>query len=69
MEKYNLKWKDFQTNVVKSLSEFRNQFADVTLSSDDGKLFKSHKLVLSSSSDYFKEVLILSAFTDEKELI
>ena len=67
MEKYNLKWKDFQTNVVKSLSEFRNQFTDVTLSSDDGKLFKSHKLVLSSSSDYFKEVL--SAFTDEKELI
>ena len=58
-EKFNLKWNDFQTNISKSFGLFRNEtyLHDVTLVSDDYKHIKTHKLVLSASSEYFKNVL------------
>ena len=54
-----LKWNDYQSNVTKSLNEFRQacDFFDVTLVSDDKEQIPAHKLVLSTCSKYFKTVL------------
>ena len=54
-----LQWNDFQANVSKKFSSFRTDtdFCDVTLVSDDQKQFTAHKIVLSSCSEYFKNIL------------
>ena len=59
IEKLCLKWNDFQANLNSALGGFRNDldFADVTLASDDGKQFETHKMILASSSPFFMEVL------------
>ena len=59
MEKFSLKWDDFYTNVSTSLPNLREEkdFFDVTLVSDDEVHISSHKLVLSSCSDFFKNML------------
>merc|ERR1712025_382062 len=59
MEKFSLKWNDFQTNVSSSFSKLRSEkdFFDVTLVSDDEVHISSHKLVLYASSDFFKNIL------------
>ena len=58
-EKFNLKWNDFQSNASKSFGLFRNEsyLHDVTLVSDDFKQIPAHKLVLSATSEYFKNIL------------
>ena len=59
MEKFCLKWNDFQVNVSKSFSTLRKEqdFHDVTLVSDDNKVISGHKVVLSASSEFFKNIL------------
>ena len=61
-EKFCLKWSNFQSNVSKSFSSLRNdsEFSDVTLISSDRKLVKVHKIVLSTCSAYFKDILTQS---------
>jgi len=58
-EKFCLKWNDFQENTIKSFSNLRKEedFYDVTLVPDDQKQIMAHKVVLSSSSEYFKNIL------------
>ena len=58
-EKFCLKWNDFHANVSKSFKALRSadDFYDVTLVSDDQKQMSAHKIVLSTSSEYFKNVL------------
>ena len=58
-EKFCLKWNDFQTNVTNSFKRLRkaDDFYDVTLVSDDKQQLSAHKIVLASSSEYFKDVL------------
>ena len=58
-EKFNLKWNDFQANVSRSFGLFRNEsyLHDVTLVSDDFKQIPAHKLVLSTTSEYFRNIL------------
>ena len=58
-EKFCLKWNDFQTNVSNSFRKLRtsDNFYDVTLVSDDQQQVSAHKVVLSSSSEYFRNVL------------
>ena len=58
-EKFCLKWNDFHTNVSKTFVNLRNEedFFDVTLVSDDQKQMSAHKVVLSASSEYFKNIL------------
>ena len=58
-EKFCLKWTNFQTNVTKAFSDFREDidFSDLTLVSEDQKQFSVHKIVLSSCSEYFKSIL------------
>ena len=59
MEKFCLKWNDFQSSVTTSIRKVRNEedLCDVTLVSDDEVMTKAHKLVLSSSSSFFKHIL------------
>ena len=58
MEKFSLKWNDFSSNVQKSFQNLQKEedFFDVTLVGDDCKHVTAHKLVLASSSEYFKMV-------------
>ena len=58
-EKFQLKWNDFASNVVRSFSALRNDvdFSDVTLVGDDQKRIPAHKNVLSTCSSYFKNIL------------
>ena len=58
MEKFNLKWNDFQVNVSKSFGLMRNEsyLQDVTLVSDDFKHVQAHKLVLSACSEFFRNI-------------
>lgn len=57
-EKFSLKWNDFHSNVSSSFSALRNEeyLQDVTLVTDDDYHVSAHKLVLSSCSDYFKNI-------------
>ena len=57
-EKFSLKWNSFKENFVKSLNLLRQEddLCDVILVSDDQKQISAHKLVLSASSEYFREV-------------
>ena len=59
MEKFSLKWTDFEANASKAFRKLRREedFFDVTLVSDDEHHISAHKLVLSSSSDFFKNIL------------
>ena len=58
MDKFCLKWNDFQTSVTNSFSKLRkeDELYDVTLITDDDQFIRGHKLVLASSSDFFKRI-------------
>ena len=59
MDKFSLKWDDFQKNVTKSFMNLREEkdFFDVTLVTDDEKCLCAHKVVLATSSAFFKNIL------------
>ena len=59
MEKFSLKWNDFQTTVSNSFRLLKQEkdFFDVTLVTDDQKQIQSHKVVLSACSSFFKPIL------------
>ena len=62
MEKFNLKWNDFQVNVSKSFGLLRNEkyLQDIALVSEDLQVIQAHKLVLSACSEYFRNILQLT---------
>ena len=57
--KLSLKWNDFQENRNSAFGELRNDqdFADVTLVCEDGTQIQTHKVILASSSPFFREML------------
>merc|ERR1712189_94632 len=59
MEKFDLKWNDFQTTISQYFKQIRDEkdFFDVTLVSEDNKLFQTHKIVLSACSSFFRPIL------------
>ena len=59
MESYQLRWEVFGDQFLKSLKkESRLQeFADVSVAVSDGEVVQAHKLVLASSSSFFRKVL------------
>merc|ERR1712029_1465 len=59
MEKFCLKWNDFQLNASNAFKKLRKDkdFQDVTLVSEGGEHISAHKVVLSASSDFFKDTL------------
>ena len=58
-EKFCLKWTNFQENINTVFGELRNdqEFSDVTLACEDGTVVEAHKVILASSSPFFKEIL------------
>ena len=66
MEKFSLKWNDFEANASKSFRNLRKEehFYDVTLVSDDQQFVSAHKLILSASSEFFKNILKLSSHSN-----
>ena len=62
----DLSWNDFGRNAEKTIRNLANDslFTDVTLLSDDYKRIKAHKVILSSSSNFFKQVLS-ETFTEQ----
>ena len=58
MEKYCLKWNDFQKNLNSVFGELREDqdYADVTLACEDG-FIEVHKIVLFASSPVLKKLL------------
>ena len=57
-EKFCLKWNDFTTNTTKAFGLLRKEdfLQDVTLVGDDNRQVAAHKLVLSSCSQFFKQI-------------
>ena len=58
-EKLCLQWNDFKENAIGSLGSLKDdkEFLDVTLVSEDGKQIEAHKVILSISSPFFKNLL------------
>merc|ERR1712098_307760 len=58
MEKYCLKWNEFEDNIRQSFAAIRKnkQLFDVTLATDDGQHVKAHRIVLSAGSQFFQEI-------------
>ena len=58
-EKFNLAWNTYNNHLKEMMKNIMDssEFNDVTLVSDDKKKFKAHKVVLSSCSPLFKNIL------------
>ena len=58
-ERLDLKWFDFQSNASLAFKKLRGgrEFTDVTLVSGDGLQVEAHKVILASSSNFFKNIL------------
>jgi len=58
-QKYCLQWNEFTLNVSTSIKNLRddNDFTDVTLTSRDKQQFAAHKVILSASSMFFRDIL------------
>ena len=58
-EKLCLQWNDFRDNIGSAFRELRGDkdFTDVTLVCEDGEQVEAHKLVLVSSSPFFRNLL------------
>ena len=58
-EKFCLNWNDSQDILNSAFGELRNDkdFSDVTLVCEDGTQIEAHKIILATSSPFFKEIL------------
>ena len=58
-DKLCLQWNDFKENITSSFRELRGdrEFTDVTLACEDGQQIEAHKVVLVSTSPFFRELL------------
>ena len=66
MEKYCLKWNEFEGNIRESFRKLREEqrFFDVTLATDDGQHIQAHKMILSAGSDFFSDIFMKSDHTN-----
>merc|ERR1719186_872648 len=58
MEKFCLKWNEFESNIRESFRELRKEQThfDVTLATDDGHQIEAHKIILSARSQFFSGI-------------
>ena len=70
-DQFKLIWNDFSTNVVRSFSSLRNttDFSDVTLVSSDQEKIPAHKVILSTCSEYFNNILKDKEYSSSKLLL
>ena len=61
--KFSILWDDFQKNMAARFQTVLNnqEFADVTLVSQDSKTVEAHKVILGVGSAFFQEVLTNNA--------
>jgi len=66
MDKFCLKWNEFDTNIREYFKKLRkvHSLFDVTLVTDDGKQIQAHKVVLSAGSNFFNEIFQTSNHTN-----
>ena len=59
-EKLSLQWHNFRDHITDTFGKLLkdNNFTDVTLACNDGKQMQAHKVVLASSSTFFKNLLL-----------
>jgi hypothetical protein len=59
-ELMNLSWNEFQNSAIKTFKNLQadTNFTDVTLACGDGQQMKAHKVILSASSPFFRDILI-----------
>jgi len=59
-EKYHLTWNEFQSSQSGSIGELlkSEDFTDVTLACEEDKQIKAHKVILSTCSSFFRNILI-----------
>ena len=60
MDKYCLKWNEFEANIRESFKTLREEerFFDVTLATDDGHQIQAHKMILSAGSNFFSDIFL-----------
>merc|ERR1712204_87009 len=60
MEKFCLKWNDFEENIRESFKTLREEerLFDVTLATDDGQHIQAHKMILSAGSHFFSDIFM-----------
>ena len=58
MEKFCLKWNDFESNIREEKLREGQRLFDVTLATEDGQEIKAHKLILSSGSVFFNDIFL-----------
>jgi len=60
MSAFQLAWNEFNSCTSRTFQDLYtdNDFADVTLATEDGQQLKSHKVILSSCSPFFKRILL-----------
>ena len=58
-EKLRVQWNYFKENITSSFKELRmdREFTDVTLAFEDGEQMEAHRVILVSSSPFFKDLL------------
>ena len=66
MEKYCLKWNEFEANIRDSFRKLREdqRLFDVTLATDDGHLMQAHKMILSAGSLFFSDIFMKADHTN-----
>ena len=68
MEKYCLRWNEFETNIRHFFGSFRKEqkLFDVSLVSEDGQQLKAHRIILSAGSQFFKNIFDIN---EDKNLL
>ena len=58
MEKFCLKWNDYEKNLGSAFTDLREEkeLFNVSLISEDGSQVEAHKVVLSACSPFFRSV-------------
>ena len=58
MEKFCLRWNDFDTNIREYFRELREEhsYFDVTLATDDHYQIEAHKVILAAGSKFFSDI-------------
>jgi hypothetical protein len=66
MDKYCLKWNEFESNIRESFRNLREEqrLFDVTLATDDGQHIKAHKMILSAGSNFFSDIFMKTDHTN-----
>merc|ERR1712029_8672 len=66
MDTFCFSWNNFEQNISSAFQQLRNNndFIDVTLVCEEGDHLSAHKAILSTSSDFFQDILTIANHTN-----